>query len=216
MSAINDQLKVLIHDAKGVCDFKHQRFEEQFGPDNPELRNILQHYKDTFSAFRNPELWLFRIPFSGQKLLMLIDKVDLLPPDDLPGYKKATDNLLDYLDNELLNAALDRLRNATASDFNALAMDWVLKIISEVEVAEHTFEGLTEDASYVELRPKEIFLTKNYQTSLQNNDLQTTNEDLNLLARVHKGLFNADVIDDFLFFYSKYVNFMEIKMSAVV
>ena len=215
MSGNKDQLKALLNKAEAVCIFKQQRFEANFGMDNPTLLSIQKARKHAFTPFKNPAIWALDLPFDQQKITGFVNKIDALPPTDISQFQEATNALVDYINEKSAKAGLSFLLVPTINSINALALSWTTQIATKVETAEHNIANLKTDPKFVDLQPKVTTASKTYRDGLMMDDgLSATNGDLQILESLNKGFRDCSEVPKFLSFYESYLQFLNEKIDA--
>ncbi len=209
----NEQFHIVLQDAKKICRFKIDSFQESLGEADAALQALIEETKEVFRLFSRPMLFLTEIEFDEIAIRVSLLKISETPTDDYPVFENRLKALLQTLrelkpDNSSIAPEEERISIINERIADALALtkrritDRMKKFAKDDRIELH------RDAEFIVLRKRQLPLRESYREALKNKDIIGTEGDklhidnLGLLIKATKkkeGFFKVyDKLSDFM------------------
>jgi hypothetical protein len=218
MQTSNDDLKVLLHDAKLACRSKFIQLVQHTGNVSPKLEEILRLIKGTFKEFDRSNLWQEPIEYDEFLLIEHTLTLNETPGDDIVEFEKVVKAFLTFLRDDILKEPLSRLNNVSAQAWNDRVLSALVNTRRRIGIKKAVFKrkgiNLNNDPRFRETAKKQNSLTRKYIDALNNNTVDSTEKDKKILDG-YSNLFNTvATVKRFKALFDRFTKYLEGKVPT--
>ena len=216
----NEKLQALLQHARLVCLVKMEAVEKNPGTQDTAIQKLHGDYYQLFGHLHNKRLWENPIDFDSGFIASLVLKVDACDPAEQTEYIEHSQKLLDFLKDDLLEEALERIATTDTSMWNIRMLN-ALRITLQQEEDRIAFfnemgEDLDNNPEFQQMSTEQLALVAVFRELLSSNTIESDEAKVNNMKTRGEMIGQTTELPIFFRLYKKLTAFIKAQVEGAI